>query len=169
MGSPNSDRGELLSVARDRCDRAIREYHRHPGYAILPTGGFGTHFNTTDRPHAFYLREHLLAHGVPQEDILEFAESRNTVEDAALSFPIATKHGIDRAIIVTSDYHADRARYVFERAYADIALVISACPTDEATCDLDLRALVAHEKEALAKLKRQERHTSRIVHGGQDG
>jgi uncharacterized SAM-binding protein YcdF (DUF218 family) len=156
LGSPNSDRGKLLSVARARCERAIVEYRRHPGYKILPTGGYGAHFNTTARPHAFYLCAYLVARGVPRQDILEFAESRNTVEDARLSLPLVRKHGVKKAIVVTSDYHADRARYVFEREYTDIELTFSLCATDPETCDLDLQALKAHEADALEKLKRQD-------------
>ena len=166
LGSPNSDRGELLSVARERCERALLEYRQHPDYKILPTGGFGAHFNTTARPHAFYLKEYLVAHGVPEGDILKFAESRNTIEDATLSYPIVKKHGARRAIVVTSDYHADRARYLFERTYADIELAFSLCPTDEATCDLDLKALKAHEQEALARLREMEDRESGRVEGG---
>jgi uncharacterized SAM-binding protein YcdF (DUF218 family) len=157
LGSPNSDQGELYSVARDRCERAILEYHRHPGWKILPTGGFGAHFNATDKPHAYYLTEYLVAHGIPEEDILEFAASRNTIEDATLSYPIVKGHGVDRAIVVTSDYHGDRAGYVFGREYGDITLTFALCLTDEATCELDLRALKAHEKRALAELKRRAR------------
>lgn len=157
LGSPNTDRGELLSVARDRCERAIQEYRRHPGYKILPTGGFGAHFNTTDKAHASYLKEYLVAHGVPKEDILEFAESRNTVEDATLSHPIVKRYGVDRVTVVTSDYHAARAQYLFRREYADVELSFSLCPTAKETCDLDLRALKEHEKRALARLKRQDR------------
>jgi uncharacterized SAM-binding protein YcdF (DUF218 family) len=163
LGSPNSDQGELYSVAQDRCKRAIREYHCHPGWKILPTGGFGAHFNTTDKPHAHYLQEYLIAHGIPEQDILEFAQSRNTVEDATLSYPIVGKHDVNRAIVVTSDYHGDRARYVFRRVYRDVVLTFALCPTDEETCELDLAALKAHEKEALDRLKRQhaqgDKHT----------
>jgi uncharacterized SAM-binding protein YcdF (DUF218 family) len=153
LGSPNTDQGQLLSVARERCERAIWEYRRHPGYKILPTGGFGAHFNTTGQPHALYLKAYLVAHGVPEGDILEFAASRNTVEDATLSCPIVKKHGARRAIVVTSDYHADRAQYVFERLCTGVDLAFSPCATDEATCDLDLKALKEHEKRALANLK----------------
>lgn len=156
LGSPNSDRGELYSVARDRCERAIREYHQRPGWKILPTGGYGAHFNTTDKAHAHYLREYLLAHGIPAQDILPPVETRNTIEDARLSYPIVRRCGIDRAVVVTSDYHGERAQYVFEREHHDIELEFSLCPTDEDTCELNLAALRAHEEQALAKLKRQD-------------
>lgn len=153
LGSPNSNEGQLYSVALERCRRAIEEYRLRGNCKILPTGGFGAHFNSTDRPHAWYLRAWLVAHGVAEEDVLPFAESRNTIEDATLSYPIVRGHGAHRAIVVTSDYHAVRARYVFERIYRDVALEYAICATDRQNCDLDLAALWAHEQEALARLR----------------
>jgi uncharacterized SAM-binding protein YcdF (DUF218 family) len=155
LGSPNTDRGELYSVAKARCERAWREYQQHPGYKILPTGGFGAHFNRTDKPHAFYLKRYLIARGVAEDDILEFALSRSTIEDVALSYPIVTKHGVQHVIVVTSDYHADRAQFLFQRTYKGISLTFSLCPTDEQRCELDLSALKAHEKKALARLRQE--------------
>lgn len=156
LGSPNRDDGTLYDVARDRCEQAITEWRQHPGSKILPTGGFGDHFNTTDQPHAAYLRAYLHARGVPPQDVIEGAHSRNTIEDATLSFPIVQRHGASRAIVVTSDYHGARAQYVFGRSYAGVELTFALCPTDQATCELDLPALVAHEREALANLKSQD-------------
>jgi uncharacterized SAM-binding protein YcdF (DUF218 family) len=153
LGSPNGEDGQLYSVALERCQRALEEYHLRGNCKILPTGGFGAHFNTTDRPHAWYLKAWLVAHGVPEQDVLPFAESRNTIQDAALSYPIVRGHGARRAIVVTSDYHAARARYVFEHLYRDVALEFAVCATDPDCCDLDLVALQAHERVALARLK----------------
>ena len=155
LGSPNTDRGELHSIAKARCERALWEYRQHPGYKILPTSGFGAHFNRTDKPHAFYLKQYLVARGIPESDILEFAESRNTIEDATLSYPIAIKYGVRDVVIVTSDYHADRAQFLFQQTYKGISLTFSLCLTAEKGCELDLKALKAHEKEALARLKQE--------------
>ncbi|HET9914514.1 MAG TPA: YdcF family protein, partial [Anaerolineales bacterium] len=119
LGSPNSADGKLYSVARGRCELALGEYAKHPGWRILLTGGYGAHFNTTGRPHAAYLRDYLVERGVPAEAIVEFAESATTLEDASLSKPIVLKYGAPQILVVTSDYHIDRARYVFEREFAD--------------------------------------------------
>ncbi len=153
LGSPNTARGELMSVALERCAQAVQVFQAHPEARLLLTGGFGEHFNTTDLPHAHYLKQHLMSLGVPQEVFLPFALSRNTIQDAALSLPIVRAYGARRAIIVTSDYHQARARYVFEQIYHDIDLEFSICATDEANCDLDLAAQKAHEQAALERLR----------------
>lgn len=153
LGSPNTEHGELMSVARARCALAVQVYQAHPQARMLLTGGFGDHFNTTDLPHAHYLRQHLMSLGVPEETFLPFALSRNTIEDATLSYPIVQAYGARHAIIVTSDYHHARARYIFERVYHDIELEWAICTTDEATCEFDLQAQKAHEQAALARLQ----------------
>ena len=154
LGSPNSEEGELYSVARERCRLALDEYAVRAGWKLLLTGGYGAHFNTTGRPHAAYLKDYLTARGIPEGDVVEFAESRDTLEDASLSKPIALNYGVAHILVVTSDYHEARARYVFEREFADthVEIAFSIAPTDEAACELDLDALKRHEREALARL-----------------
>ncbi|MBE2215886.1 MAG: YdcF family protein [Opitutaceae bacterium] len=155
LGSPNDDQGRLHSVAIERCEAALRLHRDNAESELLLTGGFGAHFNTTDKPHAHYLREWLLAHGVVPDAVLPFAESRNTLEDASLSKPIALASGARLAVVVTSDYHLDRARFVFEREYAGsgVRLLFLGTRTDESVCKLDLAALRKHEGEALVRLR----------------
>jgi uncharacterized SAM-binding protein YcdF (DUF218 family) len=155
LGSPNSEDGELYSVARERCRVALDEYAVRAGWKLLLTGGYGAHFNTTGQPHADYLKDYLTARGIPEDDIVEFAESRNTIEDASLSKPIVLNYGVAHILVITSDYHAARARYVFEREFADtrVEIAFSVAHTDQAACELDLEALKRHEREALDRLK----------------
>ena len=157
LGSPNTDQGELYSIATERCEQALTEYAQHPDYNILLTGGYGTHFNTTDQPHAAYLKNYLTSRGIPDEQFVEFVESSNTFEDASLSKPITLKYAVNALLVITSDFHLDRARYIFEKEFADTEITIhfSASRTDETTCELDLEALKKHERNALAKLKQQ--------------
>jgi uncharacterized SAM-binding protein YcdF (DUF218 family) len=158
LGSPNSDAGELSNIAKERCELALAEYAKRPDWKFLLTGGYGAHFNTTNQPHAAYVQRYLISRGVPAQEILELVESTNTLQDASLSKPIVMKYGVPQIVVVTSDYHAARARYVFEREFADAGVRISflASHTDEAACEFDLDAQKKHEKEALARLK--ERH-----------
>lgn len=157
LGSPNDAHGNLHSVGVERCRRALRLHRDNPAWPLLLTGGFGEHFNTTVQPHAAYLRRWLEAHGVPPAVFLPFAESRNTLEDASLAKPLALATGARLAVVVTSDYHADRARFVFEREFAGtgVALFFVTTETDEAACQLDLPALKRHEVAALARLRAQ--------------
>lgn len=155
LGSPNDEQGHLHSIAIERCQAALRLHRDNAESELLLTGGFGAHFNTTDKPHAHYLKAWLLEHGVEPGAFLPFAESRNTLEDASMAKPIALASGARLAVVVTSDYHLDRARFVFEREFADsgIHLVFLGTRTDETLCKLDLAALRKHEGEALDRLR----------------
>ena len=154
LGSPNDNSGKLYSIAIERCNEAIKIYKSNPGWKIILTGGYGQHFNTTDKPHAFYLKQYLVKHGIPENDILEFVESRNTLEDASLLRPIITRYEIAFVVVITSDYHLERARYIFEREFSNIEvrLFFVVTETDEGKCKLDLNALKKHERKALLKL-----------------
>ena len=158
LGSPNSETGELSSIAKERCELALAEYAKRPGWKLLLTGGYGTHFNTTDQPHAAYVKRYLVSRGISAQDILELVESANTLQDASFSKPIVLKYDASEIVVVTSDYHVERARYIFEREFADTGIHIDflASRTDEAVGEFDLDAQKTHEKQALAKLKESD-------------
>ena len=155
LGSPNDKRGNLFIAALTRCEQAITLWRDNRDWSVLLTGGYGKHFNTTPKPHAQYLKEHLIGHGVSAEKILEFAESRNTLEDASLSKPIVESQGAGAVVVITSDYHLDRARFVFSKEFADtpVSLLFIGVPTDEDRCEFDLASQKEHERRALRELR----------------
>jgi hypothetical protein len=65
---------------------------------------------------------------------------------------------VPEILVVTSDFHGERARYIFEREFADSGVRLDFCvtDTDEEVCELDLEALRKHERRALARLKRMD-------------
>jgi uncharacterized SAM-binding protein YcdF (DUF218 family) len=156
LGSPNSKEGELYSVAKQRCEKGIREYLNHPTWKIVLTGGFGEHFNKSAKPHAYYLKKYLIERGITPGVIVDSVMSTNTLEDALLTKPIILKYNVKDILVVTSDFHSDRAQYIFEREYseANINIRFSLCNTDESTCGFDLKGQKIHEKISLQNLKR---------------
>jgi uncharacterized SAM-binding protein YcdF (DUF218 family) len=150
LGSPNDSEGNLSTIAIERCQQALVEYARNPGAKILPTGGWGEHFNTTAKPHGHYIRQYLMAHGVPESDILECAESANTIQDAQLAKPIVERHGITDLIVVTSDFHVPRAEFLFRREFPNLRLTFSGAKTNLPEAELAQRK--QHENRALARL-----------------
>ncbi len=161
LGSPNNDRGELHRIAKERCEKAIKIFKQDNRQMFILTGGFGDHFNRTDKPHALYLKNYLLARGVPAKNILALVKSSNTIEDAILTKKEIDRHHIKKATIVTSDYHLPRVKYIFNRIFThDIELTFSYSKTDVDECDLNLEALKDHEKKTLSTLKNQKILTS---------
>ncbi len=151
LGSPNNFKGELSSISEERINRAFKEYKSNPGFQILLTGGFGEHFNTTDLPHAHYAKMHLLHLGVPEKDFLEFAISSNTVEDALFSKPIIENLTIEKIIVVTSDFHVERVKTIFESIFPKCNIEFSSSLTVLPTSQL--KKLKSHESQALKRFK----------------
>jgi len=150
LGAPNDERGRLSEIARHRCDVAAWWAAHIPRARLLLTGGFGDHFNTTSNPHAYYTREYLQGKGILPARFLEFAESRNTIEDAKLARGIVTKHELREALIVTSDFHAPRARILFERELRGVTLHFSTAPAG--VPQEELQRLLELEQAAIRKL-----------------
>jgi len=155
LGSPNSADGELFNIAKERCNSALLEYRIRTDWKLLLTGGFGEHFNRTKHPHAAYLKQYLIMHGVSEFDFVEFAESTNTLEDASLSKPIVLKFNVREILIVTSDFHLDRAKYIFEKEYSGsgVKLTFVTTVTNTNLCGIDLESQIEHEKESLKKMR----------------
>jgi uncharacterized SAM-binding protein YcdF (DUF218 family) len=150
LGAPNDEKGRLSNIARERCDQAFLEYRKHPEYKILPTGGFGPHFNVTDKPHAYYSSNYLISKGIPAVGILEFVKSSNTIEDAELSWSIIQKYGMESVIVVTSDFHIPRVRIIFEKRFLDVPVLFAASKTH--LLEEELIQLKIKEKRALSRL-----------------
>lgn len=152
LGSPNNEKGELGQLAIDRLSTAIALYRRHSGYKVLCTGGFGKHFNQTMQPHAYYAKLYLMGQGVDQNDILEFVLSANTVEDATKSYQIIRRYNPESIMVVTSDFHMPRVKFIFERVYSGSLIsyveVASQLAKDEKS------RLTAHEQKSLNSLQR---------------
>ena len=82
LGSENLPDGILGSIAKDRLNKCIAVFSEE--YHILCTGGWGDHFNTTEKSHASYAIEYLIGKGISKAFILPPILSGHTVEDAVM-------------------------------------------------------------------------------------
>jgi uncharacterized SAM-binding protein YcdF (DUF218 family) len=155
LGSPNDDQGNLSLMGQGRVDLA---YQRHTelqslGWKFLLTGGFGEHFNRTKIPHAHYAKQRLVSIGVPETDFVEFALSRNTVDDALQSRPIVERYNCLSLLVVSSDFHIPRVEFVFRSVFADRSLAFAASPYIDSRSPEERERLAAHEQRELASLR----------------
>lgn len=155
LGAPNGDDGQLSTMAQGRVALGYHHYlaRRAADWRLLLTGGFGEHFNRTALPHAHYLQQWLWAHGVPPSDIVEFAHSRHTGEDALLARPIVERHGVRHLLVVTSDFHLARAEFIFRAVFLGYALELVGAPYLPTCSPAEQERLVAHEAHRLAELQ----------------
>ena len=153
LGAPNDADGALSPIALARAHRTIEEYRKRPGCKVLLGGGYGERFNTTSKPHAYYVAQHLIRNGVSPDDIVGFAEGSNTVEEAVLAHRILESRSVQRIYVITSDFHCPRAELIYKHVFARYEVFVL-----EATARLspDEKAKRRrHEAEALRRIREQ--------------
>ena len=108
LGAPNTDDGILLPVALSRCELVCKLYATLSQPDIVLTGGYGDHFNRTNRPHWSYLKENLLAHAVSPSSIIDTIDTRHTIDDISMLAVQSYVKQYSSLIFVTSDFHVCR-------------------------------------------------------------
>lgn len=107
----------------DRATRAAELYRERLAPVVVASG-------VRLRPYAGVaeLMEHdLFERGVPKDKILRYPhDAENTREEAEVLAKLAQQKNWKRVIIVTSNYHTRRTRYIFRRVFpGDIAVSVA--------------------------------------------
>jgi uncharacterized SAM-binding protein YcdF (DUF218 family) len=152
LGSPNNNDGTLSRIALGRAEIALREYRRRRTSKVIVTGGYGTHFNTTDKPHYTYVTNYLLRRGVAGCDIIGRIESSNTIEDALFVRDLARRKFLKGFCIITSDFHVRRAMLVFRSVLSNTQLEFMCAPAR--VPDDQYTLLRKHEEVAILNIVR---------------
>ena len=153
LGAPNSESGELSSIAQARIDRAIELALERDDALLLLTGGWGN-FNPAPRPHAEYLKDYALSKGIPSHRIILSCHSSSTLEDAAFARDLLEDLEHEgELLVVTSDYHERRTEIVFRSMFPDRALKI--IPTFVEISPIELEVILTHETSALEQIAMQ--------------
>lgn len=150
LGSPNSNDGELGSIAETRLEHCLDIYTKD--MLILCTGGWGEHFNTTKIAHAVYARNYLIHRGIPAEAFLKDALSNNSVDDAVKVRQVILAMTDVKLTVITSDFHLDRIKLIFTEILKDYP-----CSFIGVRSDLnqdELNRLVKHEQQSIACILR---------------
>jgi len=119
IDAPAAHADALLLLGDDNfyADRATRaaELIRHGVAPVVVASGRRL------RPSAGIaeLLEHdLIERGVPKDKIIRFPhDADNTLEEAAALAHLSSERRFHSVIVVTSNYHARRARYLFDKAF----------------------------------------------------
>ncbi|MER7706943.1 YdcF family protein [Kitasatospora sp. NPDC097605] len=147
LAAPNDARGTLSTIARARTRRAV-ELLDTPGTHLVLTGGFGAQFNTTDRPHWRHCAAWLAALPGGAPAVLACLETRHSYDDVLFVDELARHHGIDEVLLVTSDHHAARIRYLAGLVRPDFRVVEVSHPDLPAEESARLRR---HDEGALGR------------------
>lgn len=100
-------RGEVPStMLAKRCDAAIETLSEYPDVICVVSGGRG---KGEDISEAEAMRRYLVESGIDESRVIAEDRSTSTRENIAFSAEILEELGIDRAVIVTNDFHQYRA------------------------------------------------------------
>lgn len=150
LGSPNSPSGELSNISKSRLDCCQEIFNNTQ--VILLTGGWGQHFNKSDKPHAYYGKEYLIEKGLSETDFLEFALSQNTVDDAVRIKSILSNIDTVKLTIITSDYHLERVKLVFNEILGEYKMSFLGAKSNLA--EEKILQLIKHENRAIELIKK---------------
>src|ERR1700730_15614192 len=104
-----------LNEAAERVTTGVALARRYPQARIIYSGGTGALIfpEGSEATSAVRIFESL---GIPHARIIAEEQSRNTVENAVFSLPLAMPQPGEHWLLVTSGYHTPRAMGVFRRA-----------------------------------------------------
>jgi hypothetical protein len=168
LGSSNDADGRLDAEAAPRAELVLCLFREcqdaNRPCRVLPSGGADPDFafNPTTTPHWQYVSTALLEAGLPESALIQPGlPALHTVDEAIMArehvlAACGSDAPIDEVVVVTSDFHAARARHLFGVAFGAHAQ----CPVEARVSDhagqlmgeaLEKRR--AHEKKALSTLR----------------
>ncbi|PPC89572.1 MAG: hypothetical protein CTY34_10930 [Methylobacter sp.] len=155
LGSTINSEGNLSDIAISRLEKCIEIVKNKSNYSIILTGGFGSHFNTSNRMYSLYAYEYLVNNGIDSDRISALIPSVDTVEDATISYRVIKYLKPLRITIITSDFHQERVKYIFGKVYKEFKLehVSSVYMSDDET----MQQLALIEERELKLLKETNR------------
>ena len=110
LGAQVQGDGPSLTL-RKRLDRTLEFLQANPDKTVIVSGGQGADEVHTE---ASVMAQYLLARGAQPAQVIEEDQASNTRENLLFSAALAEARGIDtsRVLIVTSDFHMCRAKYI---------------------------------------------------------
>lgn len=109
-------RGKVPSlVLEERLAAAVKYVKLNPNIRIIASGGKG---RGEDIPEAKAMEKYLIEHGVKKANILKEEQSINTIENLKFSkllYESYSRSKLKKAMIITSNFHMFRAKFLAKR------------------------------------------------------
>ena len=117
--------GTLSDSLRYRCESALAAWEQGLAPFLIVCGAQGT-----DEPvaEAEAMRAWLTERGVPEENIVLEADSYNTEQNLENAHALMQARGWESAIVVTSDYHLERALWIARDAGVEASGIAAESP-----------------------------------------
>ncbi len=117
LSNANDKSGNLSEEGKQRVRKAVELFKTGKVDKLLMSGGHapGSENGPTEAEN---MREYAIRQGVPPGDILKEEKSRDTVGNAMYCRSVVDSlPGVDSIVVITSDYHVERAGYFFQKAF----------------------------------------------------
>jgi len=150
LGSINDKYGNISDIGLSRLDKGVEIYKQQYNAKILLTGGYSKGKKAAEHPYSYYAKQLIMKKGVPEKDIIGLVMSKDTVEDAKLSVPYLNKTDGRAIIVITSDFHMRRTKYIFNKVFNEKELIF--IEAEYKSTDDEISALRDTEKKELALL-----------------
>ncbi len=154
LGGSNDSDGALSQMSLDRCQQAVSLHTAHPKLRLVTTGGWGEHFNQTATAHGELVKRELIRQGISEKLFLPVPHSAYTEADAIETSKVIRHESIRQILLVTSDFHMDRALYYFRRVFA--TMTITPYPAKSTLPSEELEARILHERNRLDAIQARE-------------
>ena len=116
----------IIVLSGDRGNRVelgVKLFHENYAPYLLLSGG-NVYYETTISD---LMASHATKLGVPEEKIIKEDRADSTYENAVLTKEILLERNLNSAIIVSSNYHMRRVKYVFNKIYKDTDIRLNFC------------------------------------------
>ena len=117
LGKEISVEGELPEIARQHVRMGASLYSATPAPLIM-SGAYGLFEQPPSRTEAMAMREYAIEIGIPGDQIIVEEESRDTIGNAWFTkVRFVAPRKLRSLMLVTADYHMDRALWIFKKIY----------------------------------------------------
>lgn len=154
LGHENDQSGTLSPDALSRISTAqafIAQRNESAATDIVVTGGFGEHFNRSNRAHGRIVMDYLKTVDIGHARITGFTSSNGTIQDALAVWKLVIDADPKprRIVLVTSAYHAPRCELLFSRLFPEYDITTVTDSIDGTP------EQVRHERRALRRARRE--------------
>lgn len=126
----------IIVLAGDRGMRTERGVQLwHEGYAPYVMVSGGSVYHTTSI--ASLMMKHAIELGVPAKAIILEEEADSTYQNALYTKNLMKEYGFSSAIVVSSDYHMQRVRYVYQQVFKDTDIKFIYCASQDSNFNSD--------------------------------
>lgn len=101
--------GRMSNVLTYRCQAALDAWREGVAPVIIVCGGQG---GNEPGPEALYMRDWMIARGVPEDRVIAEPDSENTLQNLQNARAIMAQNGFSTCAVCTTNYHLRRALWV---------------------------------------------------------